>query len=114
MVHPLTKAQLIAALAAEMRSDKKTASKALEALVSVVTNEVASGGAVTLPGIGKFYSRQRPERMIRNPATGEQVRRSADSVVKVIVAKSLREAISGGGGPDGGTDDPGPMDRRRR
>ena len=55
MAKPLTKTQLVAALAEEMGSDKKTASAALEALVNVITREVAAGGAVTLPGVGKIY-----------------------------------------------------------
>jgi DNA-binding protein HU-beta len=67
---PMTKTQLVAALAEEMGSDKKTAGAALDAVTAIVTKEVANGGAVTLPGIGKVYCRERPERMVRNPATG--------------------------------------------
>ena len=68
---PMTKTQLVAALADEMGSDKKAAGAALDAITAVVTREVGGGGAVTLPGIGKVYCRERPERMVRNPATGE-------------------------------------------
>jgi len=92
---PMTKTQLVAALADEMGSDKKAASAALDAVTAVVSKEVAGGGAVTLPGIGKVYCRERPERMVRNPATGEQIRKDADKVVKVTIAKALKDSVNG-------------------
>jgi len=92
---PMTKTQLVAALAEEMDSDKKAAAAALDAVTAVVTREVGNGGAVTLPGIGKVYCRERPERMVRNPATGEQIRKEADKVVKVTIAKALKDSVNG-------------------
>ncbi len=92
---PMTKTQLVSALADEMGSDKKTASAALDAISSVVSKEVSNGGAVTLPGIGKVYCRERPERMVRNPATGEQIRKDADRQVKVTIAKALKDSVNG-------------------
>ncbi|MBY6090381.1 HU family DNA-binding protein [Pseudooceanicola sp. 502str34] len=95
MAKPMTKTQLVAALAEEMGADKKTASTALDAVVSVITKEVAEGGAVTLPGVGKIYCRERPERMVRNPATGEQIKKEADKVVKMTIAKALKDSVNG-------------------
>jgi DNA-binding protein HU-beta len=94
MAKPLTKTQLVAALADEMDSDKKSASAALDAIVSVITKEVSSGGAVTLPGVGKIYCRERPARMVRNPATGEQIHKDADKVVKMTIAKALKDSVN--------------------
>ena len=95
MSKPMTKTQLVAALAEEMGSDKKTASAALDAVANVITAEVAQGGAVTLPGIGKVACRARPERQVRNPATGETMTKPADKVVKVSVAKALKDSVNG-------------------
>lgn len=95
MAKPMTKTQLVAALAEEMGSDKKTAGGALDAVVAIITREVAAGGAVTLPGVGKFYCRERAERMVRNPATGEQMKKPADKQVKVTVAKALKDSVNG-------------------
>jgi DNA-binding protein HU-beta len=95
MNKPMTKAQLVTALAEEMGSDKKVAGAALDAITGLITREVAAGGAVTLPGVGKIYCRERPERMVRNPATGEQIKKDADKVVKVTVAKALKECVNG-------------------
>ncbi|MFD0859476.1 HU family DNA-binding protein [Roseovarius aquimarinus] len=95
MAKPMTKTQLVAALADEMGSDKKTAGNALDSIIAVITREVSSGGAVTLPGVGKIYCRERPERMVRNPATGEQIKKDADKVVKMTIAKALKDSVNG-------------------
>jgi len=95
MAKPMTKTQLVAALADDMGTDKKTAGTALDSIISIITNEVSGGGAVTLPGIGKIYCRERPERMVRNPATGEQIKKEADKVVKMTIAKALKDSVNG-------------------
>ena len=95
MAKPMTKTQLVAALADEMGSDKKAASSALDAIASIITKEVSGGGAVTVPGVGKIYCRERPERMVRNPATGEQIHKDADKVVKMTIAKALKDSVNG-------------------
>ncbi len=91
---PMTKTQLVAALAEKMDSDKKSAQAALDAVTEVITETVADGGAVTLPNVGKFYCRERPKRMVRNPATGEQIEKDADKVVKVTIAKALKDTVN--------------------
>ena len=94
MAKPMTKTQLVAALAEKMDSDKKSAGAALDAITAIITEEVSGGGAVTLPGVGKIYCRERPARMVRNPATGEQMQKPADRVAKVTIAKALKDVIN--------------------
>ena len=91
---PMTKAQLVSALADATGSDKASSNRMLDALSSIITKEVAAGGAVTVPSVGKFFCRARPERMVRNPATGEQMKKPADRVVKVTIAKALKDVIN--------------------
>ncbi|MEM9476731.1 MAG: HU family DNA-binding protein [Pseudomonadota bacterium] len=95
MAKPMTKTQLVAALAEEMEADKRTAGAALDSIVNIITKEVGGGGAVTLPGVGKIYCRERPARMVRNPATGEQIHKDADKVVKMTIAKALKDSVNG-------------------
>lgn len=95
MAKPMTKTQLVAALAEKMDADKKTAGAALDAITDIIMSEVAAGGAVTLPGVGKIYCKERPERMVRNPATGEQIKKEADKQVKVTIAKALKDSVNG-------------------
>lgn len=90
----MTKLNLIAHLSDQADVDKKTATAVLDALCDVITTTVAEGGAVTIPGIGKIFSRARATRMVRNPSTGEQFEKAADRAVKVTVAKALKNAVN--------------------
>jgi DNA-binding protein HU-beta len=92
---PLTKTQLIAAIADKMDGDKKTAGAALDALSEVITEEVSGGGAVTIPNVGKIMCRERPARTVRNPATGEQMQKEADRAVKMTFSKTLKDSVNG-------------------
>jgi len=94
MSKPMTKTQLVAALAEEMDADKKTAQSALEGLIEIITREVSGGGAVTIPDVGKIYCRERPERMVRNPSTGEQFKKEADKAVKMTISKKLKDNVN--------------------
>ncbi|GAB1361526.1 HU family DNA-binding protein [Rhodobacter sp.] len=95
MSKPMTKTQLVAAIADAMGADKKTATSALDAIASVVSREVSAGGTITLPGLGKVSCRARPERQVRNPATGETMTKAADKTVKFAIAKSLKDLVNG-------------------
>ena len=94
MSKPMTKTQLVAALSEEMGTDKKSANAALDAICGLITREVSGGGAITLPGVGKIMCRARPERLVRNPATGEQFTKAADKGVKMTIAKALKESVN--------------------
>ena len=95
MMKPMTKTQLVAAVADAMGADRKVASAALDAIAEVVAREVTAGGTVTLPGLGKMACRARPERQVRNPATGETMTKGADKQVKFAIAKSLKDSVNG-------------------
>jgi DNA-binding protein HU-beta len=94
MAEQMTKAQLVAALAEATGSDKKSASASLDALTKIITDAVVAGGSVTLPGVGKIYCRTREARQVRNPATGEMIQKDADKVVKITVAKALKDSVN--------------------
>ncbi|TNC66427.1 HU family DNA-binding protein [Rubellimicrobium roseum] len=94
MANQMTKTQLVAALAERTGGDKKQASAMLDALTGIITETVSQGGAVTLPGVGKITCRERSERMARNPGTGEQIQKPADKVIKVTIAKALKDSIN--------------------
>ena len=91
---PMTKTQLVAAMAEAAGLDKTAANKALEALTDIVTREVAAGGAVNLPGLGKFACRDRPERKVRNPSIGEKMTKPADRSAKVTISRQLKDVLN--------------------
>ncbi|GHG32620.1 HU family DNA-binding protein [Paracoccus aerius] len=91
---PMTKTELLATLAEKSGVEKKDVSSVLDALSEVATSIVAEGGALTLPGLGKLACRDRPERQVRNPSTGEAMTKPADRVVKFTVAKALKDSVN--------------------
>ena len=93
MSKPLTKSQILEALAERMGVTKKEAAAFLEALVQLAYDEVKRVGDFTLPGLGKLQKKHRAARMGRNPATGETIQIPAKTVVKFRVAKAAKDAI---------------------
>lgn len=49
---------------------------------------------MTLPSLGKVVCLARPERQVRNPATGEPVTKGADKQVKFSITKSLKDSVN--------------------
>lgn len=94
MRKPMTKSQLIALLAEQAGTDHKTAGAFLTSLTNIITREVTAGGALSIPDIGKIACRARPERQVRNPATGETMMKAADVAVKVTIAKALKVSVN--------------------
>ena len=92
---PMTKTQLVAAIAENASIDKASANRALEALTEIVTKEVsqrrrghpARPRQVRLP-------QPAPSALVRNPSTGEQMKKPADRVAKVTIAKQLKDVIN--------------------
>jgi DNA-binding protein HU-beta len=95
MLKPMTRTQLVAAMAEESGLTKRNAAAALTALSAVVIRELDQGGGVSIPDVLKITSRARPAREVRNPATGEMVTRDADRAVKVLVNRDLKKRIAG-------------------
>ena len=95
MSKSLSKSDLAAAVAEGASTTKAAAATTIDALLAVVTRELAAGNEVTLPGVGKLVIQERPARQIRNPQTGEQMEKAADRAVKFKPAKGLKDALNG-------------------
>jgi len=89
----MTKSELLQHLAEKLGVTKKQVQEFLEILASVAATETKKNGEFTLPGIGKLVKKHREARMGRNPATGEQIKIPAKTVVKFRVAKAAKDAI---------------------
>ncbi len=90
---PLTKGQIVSHLAETFELSKKTAAAILDGIVDLAISETKKIGAFTLPGIGKLVLSKRKARMGRNPATGEEIKIPAKTVVKMRIAKAAKDAI---------------------
>ncbi len=89
----MTKQELINAIAESINQPKTVIDNVINALVGHVQDELAAGGEVTLPGLGKFSVKETAERQGRNPATGESITIPAKHAPKFTSAKALKDAV---------------------
>ena len=73
---------------------KKQAEAWLNAVCDIVATELAEGGEVTLPGVGKLKTDRRAARTGRNPQTGEALEIPAKTVIKFVAVKALKDALA--------------------
>lgn len=90
----MTKAELVAAIAAEMGETKTATEAFLAAQALVIRETLKSGGDLTLPNIGKLSTSKREAREARNPSTGATITVPAKTVVKFKAAKDLADAVA--------------------
>jgi nucleoid DNA-binding protein len=97
---PLSKTDILNALAEATQQSRKEVGAVLEALEALIASNISKGpGVFNLPGLLKIYVHTRPatkERTGRNPATGEEIKiaaKPAKKVVKVRALKKLKELI---------------------
>jgi len=88
---PMTKAQIMTALAETAGMTKKEVAGVVEALVAMAYKEAKKG--FTVPGLGKLIVQARKARWGRNPATGEKIKIKAKKVLKFRIAKAAKDAI---------------------
>ena len=90
----MKKAELIAAMAEEMNTNKHVADEALDALSKVLQRQLVAGEALLIPGIGTFSVIQKAARLGRNPKTGDTVEIAAKKTVKFKATKTLADAVN--------------------
>jgi DNA-binding protein HU-beta len=89
----MTKAELVAKVAAEAGVTKAAAERCVNAFVAALTDALAKGERVALPGLGVFNVKERKARKGRNPRTGEEITIPARKVVVFSPAKALKEKV---------------------
>lgn len=93
----MTKAELIDAIKAHLADsahtkhihEKTVIGHVLDALGEVAGEELASGGEVPLPGLGKLKGKPRQARKGRNPRTGAEIDIPASMGVSFAAGKAL-------------------------
>ncbi len=89
----MTKAQIVGRLADKGDITKATAGALLDEWATLAAKEAQNG--FTVPGIGKVVLVNRKARMGRNPQTGEPLKIPAKRVVRIRIAKALKDSILG-------------------
>jgi len=89
----MTKAELIAAVAAEAKLKKADAEKAINSLIKHISATLKKKGRHALAGFGTFSVNQRKAREGRNPQTGKPIKIPATKVVKFKPGKQLKDLV---------------------
>ena len=87
------KMDLVEKVASTIGSTKADAERAVEAVITMITDKLKSGEEVSIAGLGIFSAKQRAARTARNPRTGESIQVAAMRVPKFRAAKALKDAV---------------------
>lgn len=91
----MNKSELIASIAEKSKLNKAEATRALDALLSTIEEQLVEGDKVQLVGFGIFETRERKAREGRNPRNPEEIIKIPASKAPVFKAgKSLKEAVN--------------------
>ena len=90
---PLTKSQLVTAMADKNDMTKVQVSKFFDTLHMTAVTEAKKAGEFTLPGFGKLVKANRKARMGRNPQTGEAIKIKASKGVRFKASKTLKDTL---------------------
>ena len=90
----MNKTQLVDRVAESVELNKASASRAVEAILDIITGALRSGDDVTLSGFGTFSVSNRKERTGRNPRTNESITIPASKNPKFKAGKALKEAVN--------------------
>lgn len=94
VVKPMTKAEMVDALAKTTGFTKVCIDEIYKAIVALVAKETKKTGVCTLPDLGKFAVVERKARMGRNPATGDAMEIPAKTTVKFTVSKKVKDVVA--------------------
>jgi len=89
----MTKTQIVAHFAEKFEMPKKQAAAIVDEMANLAARRAKIDGEFTIPGVGKLVKAHRKARMGRNPATGEEIKIKAKTVVKMRLSKTCKDAI---------------------
>jgi DNA-binding protein HU-beta len=92
----MKKTELIAAIVDATGEPQAATVRVLDALISIVSKQIAAGNEVTITGFGSFKGSARAERTGRNPRTGEALTIAASKSIKFMPGATLKAALNPG------------------
>jgi len=90
----MTQAQFYQAVAEAANVSKVQVRAVFTAVEEVVMKKLKGEGKIPLGGLGAVKLQDRKARIGRNPATGEQIKIPAKTVVKIAPAKALKDTFN--------------------
>lgn len=93
-VVPTTKSGIMAALAEKAGITKAQAVAVYEALIALAYEGARQNEkGWVIPGLGKLLIKKQGARKVRNPLTGEEIKKPACKVAKFRLAKAAKDAL---------------------
>ena len=89
----MNKADLIDRVHQTLGTTKADAERAVETIISSITDALKDGQEVSVAGLGIFEAKMRAARTGRNPRTGETISVPAMRVPKFRASKTLKDAV---------------------
>ena len=90
----MKKKELISAISKNAGLAKKDAENALHAVMSSITDLLAKGDSIVLPGFVSISVKKRAARKGRNPSTGAPLTIAARNIVSFKAGSKLKEAVN--------------------
>lgn len=90
----MNKKELIDAMSSKSGFTKKDSEILLQSFMDVVEKTLSNGDKIKLVGFGTFETRERAERVGRNPKTNEEIQIPARRVPHFKVAEVFKKRIS--------------------
>ncbi|HEY5603973.1 MAG TPA: HU family DNA-binding protein [Gammaproteobacteria bacterium] len=90
----MNKQDLIDAVAESAELSKAAAGRAVDGMLSAISNALSKGEQVSLVGFGTFLVRERAARTGRNPRTGEPIAIAAAKNPSFKAGKALKDAVN--------------------
>ena len=91
----MTKADIVTAVAQELKVSKATAAKAFSTVIGCIEGALKKGEKITFIGFGTFSVAQRTARKGRNPQTGKEIKIAAKKVPKFTAGATLKALVNG-------------------
>ena len=90
----MNKKELISSISDTSGLNKVDSERALNAVISCLTDLLAKGDSIVLPGFASLAVKERSARTGRNPSTGQPIDIPASKAVSFKAGTKLKEAIN--------------------
>ena len=90
----MNKTELIDRIAGNTDLSKKDVGHAVNSAISIIKQELASGGDIRIVDFGVLETSLRKARICRNPKTGEDIEVPEKTVVRFSAGKELAEMVN--------------------
>ena len=89
----MNKTEFISAIGNRTLKKDSEVKPIIDTAITILTETLATGESITIPGFGTFEVRERAATTARNPRTGETVEVAAKRVPAFKPGKALKEAV---------------------